>query len=152
MWYRVFGSNDVSPDGDALLWYLHGLGLEVDGRFEGDEQGWFHAALSTEETHEPIEVERFLAAEEGIRDELNAWAAWVESTGDSPTHVALMQQLVSAQQLLTIDCPDAPNHQAALDHLCAAVSRFLAQESAGVYQVDGQGFFAADGTVLVPEE
>ena len=34
----------------------------------------------------------------------------------------------------------------------ADVCRFLARATDGIYQIDGQGFFAADGTLLVTEE
>jgi hypothetical protein len=151
MWYRVFGTNDVPPDPDALRQHLHGLGFEVAGQFQGDEQGWFRAELFSPEIHQPIALERYLATEEGIRDELNAWAAWVESAGDSPTHVRLMQQLIGSTQLITIECPAASHHQAALAQLCGAVGQFLAQQTAGVIQVDGQGFFAPNDTLLVRE-
>jgi hypothetical protein len=150
-WYRVFGASDAPPDADALLQHLQELGLGLTGRFEGDEQGWFRAKLFSPEMHEPIELERYLATEEGIRDELNAWAAWVEAAGDSPTHVRLMQHAVSTAQLLTLECPDDAQHQATLDRVCLAACQFFARQTAGVYQVDGQGFFAADATPLVPE-
>jgi hypothetical protein len=35
--------------------------------------------------------------------------------------------------------------------LCVALSRFLAQTTQGVYQVDGEGFYDAHGTLLVGE-
>jgi hypothetical protein len=150
-WYRVFGASAVPPDADALLQHLQNLGLAVTGRFEGDEHGWFRAELFSAEMHEPIELERYLATEEGIRDELNAWAAWVEATGDSSTHVRLMQHAVSTAQLLTLECPGDAPHQGTLDRVCLAACQFLARQTAGVYQVDGQGLFAADATLLVPE-
>ena len=35
--------------------------------------------------------------------------------------------------------------------ICLAACKYLAQETQGVYQVDHKGFFAPNGTLLVPE-
>ncbi len=38
-----------------------------------------------------------------------------------------------------------------VERLCLACCRYLAGATEGVYQADHGGFFAADGTLLVPE-
>src|SRR5262249_50891904 len=70
-WFRIFGTNDVQPEPAALLEYLHGLGMEVEGHFHGDEKGWFQADLIVPDGRAVLKLERFLAKEEGIRAELN---------------------------------------------------------------------------------
>src|SRR5689334_1570405 len=94
----------------------------------------------------PLLVERFGADEEGIRAELNSWAAFLE-TCDGPHAVPLMERAIQTRQLFTIHDPagDRP------DPGCVALCRRLAAETAGFYQVDGVGFFDADGTLLVAE-
>ena len=44
-WCRVFGSSGDEPDAAALLEFLHGLGSNVEGHFQADDQGWFRAEL-----------------------------------------------------------------------------------------------------------
>ena len=38
-----------------------------------------------------------------------------------------------------------------VDDLCIALCRYVAGETAGIYQVDGEGFFTADGKMIVAE-
>jgi hypothetical protein len=149
-WYRVFGSNQVQPAPAALLELVRGLGVPVTGAFRGDDLGWFRAELVVGDDATALPVERFLSSEEGIRAELNTWAAWLESAGSGPEHIRLMQQLISTTQVFTLG-PIAPEDEPALGPVCATLSRFLARETAGIYQADGQGFLAEDGRLLVPE-
>jgi hypothetical protein len=152
MWSRVFGTNDVPPEPAALLEHLHGVGLPVHGRFRGDDQGWFDAQLVFDEDSPPLQVERYLATEEGIRADLNSWAAWLETAEDNPHSAELMQHVISTTQLFTLHCPEEEDDEGAIEPLRTALCRFLAGATGGVYQVDGQGFFAADGSLLVRED
>jgi hypothetical protein len=148
-WFRVFGTTNVQPEPARLLEEARALAGEVSGRFRGDDLGWFRADLVVAGTETPLSLERYLASEEGIRAELNTWAAWLEETS-LPQAVRLMQHMVSTAQVFTLSVldPDAE----ALDSLCIGLCRFLARETTGIYQIDGQGFFAADGALLVPED
>jgi len=148
-WYRVFGGSGVLPAPGAILEHLAGLGARVRGDFSGVEAGWFRAELAFGGPA-PLELERFLADEEGIRAELNSWAAHVESGGDSPDHVRLMERIIGTSQLFTLYQPGG-GEEAPAEPLCVGLCRFLAQATGGVYQIDGQGFFAADGALLVAE-
>jgi hypothetical protein len=151
LWYRVFGGNDAQPVPAALLEHLRSLGIDVSGNFRGDEQGWFAAELVFAADATPVHLERFLASEEGIRDDLNSWAAWLETADYSPNHEPLMQRVISTTQLFTLRKPiDHPN-EILVEKLCLGVCRYLAQETAGVYQADDEGFFAPDGTLLLQE-
>jgi len=151
LWYRVFGTSDVEPAPEAVLGHLQGLDAAVRANFSGDEQGWFRAELYLVPAAEPVHLDRYLAVKEGIRGELNAWAAWLETAEHSPHHRRLMQHMVSTTQLFTLPRPAGAEKDSPVDRLCTGLCRFLAATTAGVYQVDQQGFFTADGTLLVPE-
>lgn len=147
-WYRVFGTNDVQPEPARLLEEARRLGGDVSGRLRGDDQGWFRAELVLAGEEAPLPLERYLATEEGIRAELNTWAAWLEETGPGPAALRLMQHVIGTTQVFTLG-PLDPDAEA--DAVCVGLCQFLARETAGVYQIDGRGFFAADGTPLVAE-
>jgi hypothetical protein len=151
MWYRVFGTNQTEPAPAALLEYLEGLHTGVAGKFSGDEQGWFRAELTPPATDISLELERYLVSEEGIRGEFNNWAAWIETQEGNPHQGPLMQHMISTTQLFTLRPVGNQVGPEGAEKLCKAICRFLARETAGVYQVDGQGFFAPDGTLLVKE-
>jgi hypothetical protein len=147
-WYRVFAANDVHPEPAALLAHLHGAGLPVTGRFRGDDQGWFRCELLPEKGG-AVEIDCYLATEEGIRQELSTWAAWLETTPPGAVQDRLMLHVIGSRRVLTVHAADDAEGETAA--LCLAVCRFLAAATDGVYQVDGQGFFAADGALLVAE-
>lgn len=151
VWFRVFGSNPVEPRPEAVLEQVRQLGIAVTGNFRGDEQGWFEAELVLPAELPGLHLERYLVKEEGLRGELNAWAAWVEATPPNPYQTWLMQQLISTTQLFTLEQSWEDGQGTPLERVCLEVCRFLARETAGVYQIDRQGFFAADGKLLVEE-
>jgi hypothetical protein len=150
-WFRVFGGNDTQPEPNALLQHLRDRGFGVTGRFRGDDQGWFQADLVLGGAEGRVDLDRFLAGEEGIRGELNSWAAWLESAGDSPAHAQLMERVIGTRQLFIAHAPSDPSAPDRLAALCLALCQHLARQTDGIYQVDGQGFFTPDGTLLVKE-
>ena len=105
MWYRVFGASEAEPQPEAVLEHLHGLGLAVPGHFHGDAQGWYRAEFVLPRGATPLVAERFLGSEEGIRAELNAWAAWLETAEYSPHHRRLMQDVIATRQFFTVRLP-----------------------------------------------
>jgi hypothetical protein len=139
---RVFGSNNVEPEPAALLWFLAGLRGDIEGHFQGDDQGWFRLHLRRD--NDTMQIERFLVTEEGIRAELNSWAAWVESTGDDSVQEELMRQIVSTQQIMLLR--DFPEEIA--DTVCC----YLARVTDGIYQMDDRGFLDAHGTIVLADE
>jgi hypothetical protein len=145
IWYRVFGGQAAPPEPAGILEHLNKLGIAVRGQFTSDTDGWFHADLVMEDGE--VHVERFLASEEGIRAELNSWAAWIETCEDSAHYAPLLEQMIQATQLFTLESPGG----AALDGLALALCQYLARATAGLYQVDGQGLFTAEGNLLVRE-
>jgi hypothetical protein len=152
-WFRVFGTNDVEPKAAALLEQIRRLefGSEVSGKFSRDDEGWFRAELAIHGADSLLIVERYLTKEEGIRAELNTWAAWLETVDQNPNHGWLMQHLISTTQLFTIHGPIDADSVLPTESLCLELCRFLARETAGVYQVDKHGFYSPDGTLLVEE-
>ena len=97
------------------------------------------------EASTPLTLECFRADEEGIRAELNSWAAFLE-TCDGPHHIPLMERTIQTKQLFTLHDPtdEAP-------FACITLCRHLASITAGFYQIDDIGFFDAAGTLLVEE-
>jgi hypothetical protein len=126
---RVFGLSHDPPDLAALLEHFHARGLAATGSFRGDDLGWTGGEIV-------------------LRDDLNTWAGWLETRTDQPRHGELMQHVIGTKQLITLRPP--PDGSA--DRLCDEVCRWLAAQTQGVYQVDGRGFFAADGTLLLADE
>ena len=144
-WYRVFGRSEVQPSPEAILEQLHSLGATGPGQFRGDDAGWKSLEFTLAEAM-PIVLECYLSSEPGIRAELNTWAAWVETCESSPNHIALMERIIQSKQLCTLLSPAEET-----DCLCENLCRFLARATDGVYHVDGKGFLAADGTLLLEE-
>jgi hypothetical protein len=149
MYYRVFASNYVSINPAALLEHMHGLDFEVTGHFKGDAQGWFRAELIYPEADARLELERFLANEEGIRSQLNTWAAWLETA--CPDQPRWLQHLIGATQVFTLQCLSEEAEEEKVDLFCLELCRFLATATAGIMQVDGQGFFTETGVLIVKE-
>jgi hypothetical protein len=151
MWHRVFcrSPDPVSPA--MLAEHLHSLGLTFEPHFRGDDLGWTVGELRLPGGGAPLVLHRYLTAEDDLRDDLNAFAAELETMDHHPNHVRLMEHVVQTRQLVTFRRPIDHADEAALDRLCEAVGRFLAVRCDGLIQIDGQGWFAADGTSLLPE-
>jgi hypothetical protein len=142
-WYRVFGSSDSAPEPVEVETFLAGSGA-VRASWAADASGWYRGEI-TVGGGEPLVLERFLAEEKGIRGELNSWAGYLETREDNPHHQALMERVIQARQLLTLQPGGAG------EALGEALCRRLAAWTNGFYQIDSKGFFAADGELLVPE-
>lgn len=146
MWYRIFGNSREMPEPERILAFLDTHQVPISGEFASDESGWYRADFLV--AGASLQLERYLADEPGIRAELNSWAAWLETREDAPEHVRMMERMIQTSQLFTLECADT---SARTDQVCVALCRFLAETTAGVCQIDGRGFFAADGTLLVAE-
>lgn len=150
VWYRVFGASEKEPKPEALLEHLHHSELQIPSRFRGDDKGWFELTFSVPNAS-PVILERFLATEEGARDELNTWAAWLETCDYSPHYEALMERVIQAQQIYAMRKPIDHADEMLLEKLCLTLVRYLATETEGVYQIDNEGFFTPEGELLVQE-
>lgn len=139
--YRVFGLNDLEPEPARLETFLRRLSPDAECHFQADDQGWFRAQFLVDDA--VAVVERYLVTEEGIREELNTWAAWVETAASGPEQAELMERLIRTRQLLLLT--DLPEEHA------GAITSYLAQLTDGIYQADGRGLFATSGELLVSE-
>lgn len=151
MWFRVFGTNDVQPEPVKVMEHLRNLGVEVQGNFGADPHGWFRADFVHDTQRPPLHLERYLAADDDIRDDLNAWAAWLETVDNNAMAPRLMQHMIDTKQMFTLRCPRDVADEIRVQKLCVGLCQFLAEQTKGVYQVDTQGFFAPDGKSLVRE-
>ena len=151
MWHRVFGrrAEQVSPA--ALAGHLHAAGLPVEPHFKGDDLGWTAGELRLPGLSTPVLLDRYLTSEDDLRADLNAHAAELETMTHSPHAAGLMAHVIQTQQLMTIRKPVAASDEVTLERLLDLTCRFLAAGCDGIYQVDGQGWFAPDGTLLAEE-
>ena len=151
MWYRVFGRSDVEPRPEALAGHLHAVGLPVEPHFKGDDLGWTGWELRLPGGGTPVLLHRYLTEEDDLRDDLNAHAAELETCDYSPNNVSLMRHVIQTRQLVTLRKPIDAADEVTLERLLEETCRFLAAATDGVYQVDGRGWFSADGQLLLPE-
>jgi hypothetical protein len=151
MWYRVFALKPEMPQPALLQEYLRQLGVEVPLQVRGDDLGWTACTVKLAEDCSPLHVERYLAEEDDIRDDLDTWAAWLETQEHEPNYLKLMQHVIGTQQLFTVRRPLDHADENRLDLVCEGMVKFLAAQCEGIYQIDGQGFFKADGTMLLKE-
>jgi hypothetical protein len=150
MWLRVFSPNSTEVPPAELAGHLHAMGFAHEPHFKGDAHGWTTGELRPT-SGSPVMLARYLTTEDDLRDDLNAFAAELETQTYSPNNVILMEKVIQTKQMVTVRKPiDSPD-EAALDRLSDAVVMFLAARTGGVYQVDGRGWFATDGTMLLQE-
>src|SRR5262245_17758618 len=148
MWYRVFCRSEIELKPGELLARIQLPNRRVSGQFRGDDLGWTAAEL-TVGTGSPVFVDRYLTSEDDLRDDLNTWAAWLETQVNEPNLARLMEHVIQSRQLVTVRKPvDHPN-EVVVEDLCRAVCRALAAEADGIYQVEGDGWFAPAGERLL---
>lgn len=151
MWYRVFGRSADEVPAAELAAHLHAAGLPVEPHFKGDDLGWTAGELRLPGLNTPVSLERYLTAEDDIRADLNSYAAILETCDYSPNSGPLMERVIQTRQMVVIRKPLDAVDEVILEKLLLETCRFLAARTDGVYQIDGQGWFAADGTLLVQE-
>lgn len=143
MWHRVFSSSAVEVPPSALAGHPRAAGLPVEPHFKGDDLGWTGGELRLPGGGAVV-LDRYLTAEDDLRPELNAFAADLEASGGEAA-AGLMRHVIQTQQMVTLRVEgDDGRLSAALEGLC----RLLAAGTDGVYQIDGRGWFAADGKLL----
>lgn len=136
-WHRVFGATDPCPASADLQQCLAEAGFSLHWRFFAEGGEWFRAEAMFSEGR-MFALERWHSEEEGIRAELNRWAALVELGEETPLRVHFMERVIQTRQLFTIE--ESP---------CALVlSQYLAAQTNGFFHIDGQGFFDATGNLL----
>jgi hypothetical protein len=151
MWHRVFGSTAGEPDPAAIAARLRDNDIDVVPHFKGDDLGWTEGELHFPCGGSPVLLARYLTAEDDLREDLNGYAAELETMDYEPNHRMLMERVIQSQQLVTVRKPVDHADEIRLDRLIEVTVRHLAAATAGVYQIDGLGWFAADGTKLLTE-
>ncbi len=144
-WYRVFGGEGPCDPYDLVL-TLRAGGFDPTAHVQSDDGGWFRVELSFPDGL-TLSLDRYHANEDGIRAELNSWAAWVEAHGDDPAHVRLMERLIQSVHLFTL-AVDSDISDRRYDFLIGS----LALLTGGIYQIDGRGIFDAGGAILLAED
>lgn len=151
MWHRVFCRSAEPITAGLLVEHLHAIGLPVVPHFRGDDLGWTAGELVLSGGGTSVQLGRYLTREDDLRDELNAFAAELETLSFNPNHAMLMTHVIQTQQLITLRRPLDHADEVTLERVCVEAMRFCARSADGVYQIDGQGWFVADGTLLVEE-
>lgn len=150
MWYRVFGLSDTEPSPAALAERLHARGLAIEPHFKGDDLGWTEGELRFA-SGSPVLLARYLTKEDDLRADLNAYAAELETMDYSPNSTPLMERVIQTKQLITLRKPVDAADEVLVEKVLEEAVRFLASATDGVYQIDGRGWFAASGELLVQE-
>jgi hypothetical protein len=150
LWYRIFGRSDASITPEAISAHLAASGFATAKVVAADGAAWLRAEIRFAATT-PIYLERFRADEEGIRAELNSWAAFLETCDYEPKHASLMERVIQTRQLFTLRKPIDCSDETLAEGLCVSLCRFLSETTEGIWQADDDGFHAADGTLLLKE-
>jgi len=149
--HHVFGGNHLEPRPEVLLEHLQRQGFDVSGHFRGDGRGWFSVELTCTSSPAPLSMNRYLADEDGIRAELNSWAAYVETITSEREAAPLMQRLINARQIYVIEQPFQAIEAGEAVDFGSSLCRFLAETTEGIYYANGRGFFAPDGRMLIDD-
>ncbi len=149
MWYRVFSRAGTAVSPAELVEHLHLVGFAVEPHFRGDDLGWTAGELRLAGVAhgETVTFDRFLTEIDDLRGDLNNFAAEIEATGEGPHQAALMQHVIQTQQLVAMRMPA----DVRLRELGREAVKYLASRSEGIFQIDGEGWFAGTGELLVPE-
>lgn len=150
MWYRVFGLTDANVPPSRLAEHLHANGLPLEPHFKGDDLGWTEGELRFA-NGSPILLARFLTAADDLRDDLNSFAAELETMDYDRNHEMLMERVIRSAQLITLRKPIANPDESASESACERAASFLAAACDGVVQIDGKGWFDAAGRLLLAE-
>ena len=150
MWYRVFCRSDEAPEPGAIVAALWGEGLQFEGTIIPGGPDWTGGELRLG-AGTPVCLERFQTVEDDLRNDLNTWAAYLETLDYSPNHIPLMEHVIQTRQLFTVREPLDHANESAIENLCRALCLHLARAADGVLQVEGDGWYAADGALLLKE-
>jgi len=150
MWQRVFGRSDTGLTPGQIAEGLAAAGHACGPHFKGDELGWTSGELQFP-SGSPILLARYLTKPDDLRADLNAFAAELETMTYSPNAPPLMERVIQTRQMVTLRKPFDHSDETKLDAICEYLMQALAQASDGIYQIDGKGWFGADGERLVQE-
>ena len=139
---RIFCTSEARLASQTLRLFLQNDADYVAAHFHEDPQGWHRCELQRSAEPRQVTLEHYWSSEEGIRAELNTWAAWLEIHAADPD--PWMLHMISTRQIFVL----ALEQDVAWEH---ALCQFLCRELVGIYQIDGRGFFDAQGKLLAAE-
>jgi hypothetical protein len=151
MWYRVFGLADAEVPPSALAEHLHAAGVPVEPHFRGDDLGWTVGELRLRGRGTPVILNRYLADTDDLRDDLNVFAAVLETQDYSPNNTRLMRHVIQTRQLIAMRKPLDAVDEVTLEKVLLETCRFLAANTDGLYYIDDQGWFTPAGELLLEE-
>ncbi len=146
-WFRVFANSDRVPAPTDVAESIRDRFPQMQMEFMADDEGWLEAEITDLMTGHTWKLCRYCRDADDIRGELQSWAAWVEWQPPSPQQQRLMEHIITAKQVFTFQADEDPTSEP----LGLALMQVLAAAAEGVYQIDGRGFFAADGALLLAE-
>src|SRR5262245_4396418 len=128
--YRIFGTTAAVPPPAVLLERCRAAsGRPLEADFPGAESEWFHGVVGDGQS--VVVLDRWLADEDGIRAELNSWAAAVESWEGNADYGPLMERIIQSRQFVLL----AHQGPAAPEPWPLELARLLAERSGGFYHV-----------------
>jgi hypothetical protein len=151
MWFRIFCPTIAEPTPASLAAFLHEAGLPVVPHFKGDPHGWTTGELHLPGDGSPLLLARYLTLEDNLRADLNSFAAELETMTHSPHATRLMEQVIQTQQFMTIRKPIGHPNESLVERTCETLASWLAEQTDGLYQIDGRGWFAKSGELLAEE-
>jgi hypothetical protein len=151
MWYRVFGLSEAAVSPAELQDALRAIGRNAPFHVRSDDLGWTAIDVDLGPGVPGLRLERYLTDADEIRDDLHAWAAWLETQDNEKHNEHLMQHVIGTKQLFTLHRLMEHLAEDEMEMVCETIARTLARLSDGVYQVDTRGFFAADGKLILRE-
>lgn len=151
MWLRVFAQTSTEVPPAVIAEALAAAGVSVVPHFKGDDLGWTTGELHLPRGGTPLLLARYLTRQDDLRDDLNSHAAELETMTYSPNAVPLMERVIQTQQMITVRKPLDHPDETVVERACEVVVQLLATATGGVYQIDGRGWYAAAGGLLVEE-
>ncbi|HEY2786001.1 MAG TPA: hypothetical protein VGJ05_13605, partial [Fimbriiglobus sp.] len=91
----------VEPAPAGLVDYMAAKAISVVPHFKGDDLGWTEGEIHLTDGS-PILLARYLTVEDELRDDLNGYAAELETMDYDPNHRVLMERVIQTQQLITL--------------------------------------------------
>lgn len=150
LWYRVFARSESAADHVALAELAQNIHPGTTCHFGADGAGWFSCEVRLPDGA-VLNLDRYLVAEEGVRRDLNTWAAWVETCDYSDRVDELMERIIQSQQFFTLRRPLAAANDLAIEKLATGICRHLATALDGIWQADGDGLYDASGEKILQE-
>jgi hypothetical protein len=141
----IFGTHATAPAPDAVLALARRFFPKAAMTIEEGEPGWNALHLRLNEQYH-FSLYRFRRDEKDIRGELQAWAAAIEEQVEQPEQDVLLRQVATAQQIIEFWVESI---QEDAQSFAFVLCQYLATTTAGVFHIDGRGYFNTQGELLL---